>query len=530
MDRKERQGKTFTEEADERSHLGEGTELGDGAKGAQRHPLLYQINTRVWLTDLSRQLGHPATLDDIPDEHLDGLERLGFDWIYFLGVWQTGATGREVSRSNSVWRVDYEALLNDLQEDDICGSCFAVAGYTVHEALGGNEALGRLRARLQDRRMRVMLDFVPNHTAPDHPWTHEHPDFYVRGTEADLEREPQNYLAMAASDGRRIFAYGRDPFFAGWPDTLQLNYGNPALQEAMRGELLKVAKLGDGLRCDMAMLVHPEVFQHTWGIETEPFWPEAINRVREERPGFIFMAEVYWDMEWALQQQGFDYTYDKRLYDRLRDRRAAAVRKHFWADLDYQNKSARFLENHDEPRAAAVFPDGVHQAAALLTYLCAGLRFFHYGQLEGWDQQIPIHLCRGPDQSNNSTIQEFYRQLLDFLNLPAVRSGSWQLLDCTAASDDNMTADNMIAFAWQGSDGECMLVVVNYAPQSGQCYVRLPLLDLRGQPVRLKGLLGTPDYEREGSSLLAEGLYVDLPPWGYHVFEMSSISESQSGT
>jgi glycosidase len=525
MDRKKRPSKTI-EVLEKRA---EGAESGDGAKGAPRHPVLYQINTRVWLADLSGQLGRPATLDDISDEQLDGLKRLGFDWIYLLGIWQTGAAGREVSRSNPEWRVEYEALLSDLKEDDICGSCFAVTEYAVHEALGGDKALRRLRDRLHKRGMRVMLDFVPNHTAPDHPWTHEHPDFYIGGTEADLAREPQNYMAADAPDGRRILAYGRDPYFAGWPDTLQLNYGNPALQEAMRGELLKVGKLCDGLRCDMAMLVLPEVFGRTWGIETEPFWPEAIRRVREEKPEFVFMAEVYWDMEWTLQQQGFDYTYDKRLYDRLRDRQARSVREHFRADADYQNKSARFLENHDEPRAAAMFPDGVHQAAALLTYLCPGLRFFHHGQLGGWDQKIPIHLCRGPDQPNDSTIQEFYRQLLDFLSLPVVRDGSWQLLDCRAASDGNSTADDMIAFAWQGSDGAHSLVVVNYAPQPGQCYVRLPFADLGGQQIRLEGRLGTPGYEREGNSLIAEGLYVDLPAWGYHVFGIAFIPAPGSG-
>jgi len=175
MDRKKRPSKTI-EVLEKRA---EGAVSGDGAKGAPRHPVLYQINSRVWLTDLSGQLGRPATLDDISDEQLDGLKCLGFDWIYLLGIWQTGAAGREVSRSNPEWRVEYEALLSDLKEDDICGSCFALTEYAVHEALGGDKALGRLRDRLHKRGMRVMLDFVPNHTAPDHPWTHEHPDFYI---------------------------------------------------------------------------------------------------------------------------------------------------------------------------------------------------------------------------------------------------------------------------------------------------------------------------------------------------------------
>ncbi len=132
------------------------------------------------------------------------------------------------------------------------------------------------------------------------------------------------------------------------------------------------------------------------------------------------------------------------------------------------------------------------------------------------------------EQANDSTIQEFYRQLLDFLSLPVVLNGSWQLLDCTAASDGNPTADDTIAFAWQSSDGARSLVVVNYAPQPAQCYVRLPFADLGGQQLRLQGRLNTACYEREGSRLLAEGLYVDLPAYGYHVFEITFMPAPES--
>ena len=125
----------------------------------------------------------------------------------------------------------------------------------------------------------------------------------------------------------------------------------------MIGELVRIAGQCDGVRCDMAMLVLPDVFERTWGISAELFWPQATQtRAAQRIPGFTFMAEVYWDLEWTLQQQGFDYAYDKRLYDRLREGHARPVREHFHAGLDYQDKLARFLENHDEPRAAATLP------------------------------------------------------------------------------------------------------------------------------------------------------------------------------
>ena len=151
----------------------------------------------------------------------------------------------------------------------------------------------------------------------------------------------------------------------------------------------------------MAMLVLPDVFERTWGRRAPLFWPRRPDACASSIPDFCFMAEVYWDLEWTLQQQGFDYTYDKRLYDRLREGHARPVREHFHAGLDYQDKLARFLENHDEPRAAATFAPDVHEAAAVVTFLSPGLRFFHQGQFEGATKRISPHLVRGPDEPAN---------------------------------------------------------------------------------------------------------------------------------
>ena len=493
-----------------------------------RYPSLFQVNTRVWLTELSRNLGRPATLDDIPDAELDRLAKLGFDWVWFLSVWQTGLAARQVSLGHPEWCREFQETLPDLREEDIPGSGFAITAYTVHPRLGGDAALARLRKRLQKRGLRLMLDFVPNHMALDHPWVEEHPEYFVRGTELDLAREPRNYTWAKRNGGDLLLAHGRDPYFPGWPDTLQLNYANPDTQEAMIGELVKIAGQCDGVRCDMAMLVLPDVFERTWGRRAPPFWPEAIRRARERVPGFVFMAEVYWDLEWALQQLGFDYTYDKRLYDRLRDGHARPVREHFHAGLDYQDKLARFLENHDEPRAAATFGPAVHEAAAVITFLSPGLRFFHQGQLQGRTKRISPHLGRAPDEPVNQELAKFYDRLLSVIQRPVVRDGRWQLLECVPAWDGNWTWDCLLAFGWQGPDGERSLVAVNYAPNQSQCYVRLPFADLGGRHWRLQDLLGVAQYDREGEDLRGRGLYLDVPPWGVCVFALKVLHSQQA--
>jgi hypothetical protein len=445
---------------------------------------------------------------------------MGFDWVWFLSVWQTGPAAQQVSRDNPEWRREFAETLPDLREEDIPGSGFAIAGYTVHRDLGGDAALARLRERLRKRGLRLMLDFVPNHMAPDHPWVDHHPDYFVPGTESDLARAPQNYCRVKTNRGPVLLAYGRDPYFPGWPDTLQLNYGNPATQQAMLHELVRIAGQCDGVRCDMAMLILPQVFERTWGIRAEPFWPAAVAAVRRQHPNFPFMAEVYWDLEWTMQQQGFDYAYDKRLYDRLREGHARPVREHFHAGLEYQDKLARFLENHDEPRAAATFPSGVHEAAAVVTFLAPGLRFFHQGQFEGRLTRISPHLGRGPNEPANPALRRFYERLLDVLRRSVVRQGQWHLLGCVPAWDGNWSCEDFIAHAWQGAGGDRLLVAVNYAPHQSQCYIRLPFPDLSGGPWRLQDLLGEARYDRDGTDLQSRGLYLDVAPWQYHVFQM----------
>jgi hypothetical protein len=232
-------------------------------------------------------------------------------------------------------------------------------------------------------------------------------------------------------------------------------------------------------------------------------------------------------LEWTLQQQGFSYTYDKRLYDRLREQHAVPVREHFYAEVDYQCQSARFLENHDEPRAAATFPSDVHRAAAIITFCCPGLRFFHQGQLDGFQQKISVHLQRGPEEPIDPELHSFYRNLLTCLQLPVLREGTWHLLNCTPAWDGNWSWNAFIAFTWEHPEGQRLLIIVNYALHASQCYVTLPYKDLSGKFYHLKDLMSSIVYDRAGDSLVS-GLYFDLPGWGYHVFDLQPAKDCKS--
>ena len=492
---------------------------------APTYPALMELNTRVLLGEI----GPRATLDDLPDALLDRLQAQGFDWIWMLGAWQTGPAGRQVTRDNADWRRRFAEELPGFTEDDICGSPFAVRAYTVHADFGGDAAMARWRERLRKHGFRLMLDLVPNHTALDHPWTQSHPEYYIHGSEDDLTREPHNYKRITTGRGVAVLAYGRDPYFAGWPDTLQLNYRHPGLRQAMIEELKAIAERCDGVRCDMAMLLLPDVIARTWGEHSRPaddaapvddlFWPEAVAAVRAKRPDFQFLAEVYWDLEWTLQEQGFNYTYDKRLYDRLHGGDAPGVRGHLNAGLDFQRRCARFMENHDEDRAAAVFPPGQYEAAALVTFLTPGLRFFHDGQFEGRRLRTSIHLARRATEAADARIAAFYERLLACVKRPETRNGRWRLLSCRPAWEGNPTWDRFIAFRWDDEAGRRLLICINFGPTQGQCYVNLPADEWRDGKWLLRDLMGDANYQRDGDDLAAHGLYLDIPEWKGHVFE-----------
>jgi len=279
----------------------------------------------------------------------------------------------------------------------------------------------------------------------------------------------------------------------------------------------------------MSMLLLPEVIQRIWGPRSMPgdgtppvdalFWPEAIAHVRATHPHFLFMAEVYWDLEAALQQQGFDYTYDKRLYDRLLACDAQATRGHLRADAEFQCKCVRFLENHDEPRAACAFAPEVHPAAAVVAYLVPGLRFFHEGQLEGRRRHASIHLRRRPAEPVDAAVRDFYLRLLQCAKLPAVRDGDWRLLECRPAWEGNRTCQQLLAFTWEGPQ-QRLLAAVNYGPAEGQCYLRIAWPDLGNRKFLLRDRMTPARYLRDGADLAARGLYLDMPPWCCHVFEV----------
>src|SRR5436190_22582697 len=143
-------------------------------------PLLYEINTRCWLRELSDKAGHGVTLDSVPLTEFEEWKRYGFTHIWLMGAWSTGPLARAQALTHSSLRQSYSEVLPDWEETDVTGSPYAIADYHVSNALGGDEALERFRGKLHEYGMKLLLDFVPNHLGVDHLWLSSQPDLFVQ--------------------------------------------------------------------------------------------------------------------------------------------------------------------------------------------------------------------------------------------------------------------------------------------------------------------------------------------------------------
>jgi hypothetical protein len=497
-----------------------------------RHPVLFEINARILLSRLRRGKSG-ATFDDVPDALLDEWRDAGYDAVWMMGVWQTGEVSRQIARTHEGLQEEYRKVLPDVAPEDVQGSPYSVQAYHVPDAWGGDDALRGLRRRLADRGMSLILDFVSNHTARDHAWVNEHPEYYIHGTPGDDEQRPDIFFKTETAQGWRVLAYGRDPTFPGWTDTAQLNHLSVDGRKAILGELRHIATLCDGVRCDMAMLLLNSVYLLTWGemlrncacaqVMSE-FWTEAVEEIRRDHPHFIFIAEAYWNLEWELQQRGFNFTYDKVLYDRLLREGAGAVRDHLRAEKDFQHRSLRFIENHDESRACRSFSSLAWEyAAAVVMSTIPGMVMFHDGQETAARHRLPIQLMREPEETPVEEVRIFYRRLLKTVSHPVFRDGEWSMLPLKGAWHDNWTWQNFLVFWWSDARGDSRMVVVNYAPHTGQCYVEMPLEKLDGQAFEFADLMSDRTYVRDKVGLSARGMYFDLPGYGFHIFKVAKI-------
>jgi hypothetical protein len=371
-----------------------------------------------------------------------------------------------------------------------------------------------LKERLSRAGLRLILDFIPNHFGLDCSEPERYPARFVRA-----QSLVPGTFARETKFGIRYFANGRDPYFPPWSDTVQLDYRVTETHETMSTLAQTISMYGHGLRCDMAMLLLPEIFAKTWRDfpcqaahqTTRLFWKEAIPKIRLLQPHVDLIAEVYWNREQELQEAGFDYTYNKRVYDFI-VRRQHTDLSEFLASCSpgYLNRSVHFIENHDEPRAASLAGLDRQKAAAALVLFLPGMALLHDGQLEGRTVFARIQMNRRAPEEPNPEIAKFYEEILTVLQSTHIRRGKPVVLQ-----NGNGGPNAIVAVKWEAANGETDIGIVNLAEEEA-------IFRIAGEPKERLSFIYSTKREAVGLSSDAAAVLIRLPGESGHIIRMDA--------
>ena len=477
-----------------------------------KHPILYEISTRPWLYELSKKYEKSIKkLKDIPLEEFDYLQENGIEIVWMMGVWKLGSYGLEFDK-----KMDYSSFLPNWTEDDVIGSPYAITEYTCNPNIGTDDDLIWLREELNSRNMKLMLDFVPNHSAIDAP-TASKTKLYIRAPVG--EKDPNKYT----EDG---LAFGRYNFEAEpWKDVIQWNYWEEETRELMKNNLMTVLSFADGVRCDVASLMLNDAFGETWKKELNywgykrpetEFWEYAFKEVKAKYPKAIIMAEVYGDSEIeSLYKLGFTYTYDKELLDKLMGTSSDVNDYISQRTAKYWNHSAHFVENHDENRVVYNMKGNIEKskAAGTIAATLGGLIFMNHGQWSGYKNKLEIHLRRGAYEMEDFGVKRYYKRLMQIIQNSAFKISGFYYIDDISGEKKK----DFVGYIREDGDDH-YLVVVNYSETAGCAQVPIYNIEGKGQ-IGLHEVIDDVGYIRYIDNIKEDGLTVCLYPWQTQIFQ-----------
>lgn len=485
-----------------------------------KNPTILQISTRPYLYELSQERGKTfKTLRDIPDDVIDDWAGKHFDFVWLMGIWQVGPVGIEHDRTDQGLIDGFKKNLPDYTSEDAIGSPYSITDYVCNIELcpNGDSDVAFTRKRLNAKGIKLMVDFVPNHSALDSPWVEENMDYYIRAPKGSTPPyDPSRYY-------KNGIAYGNMQYSSAWTDVAQINYFNPDTRKLMTNKLKHVASVADGIRCDMAYIDTNDYFETTWSNELKSwgyskpateFWTDAIKEVKAAYPDTIFLAEVYGDIFKKLIEQGFDYTYDKELLDRFKSGHLDNIRGWIKDMIPYNAHMNRFLENHDDNRAVSVFDNNYDRvlAAAIGTYTLPGMRFFFQDQWFCYKNKLDVHLRRSYPEPKIDQCMKFYDKFIPIMNDPIIKEGDW-----TNKEVQGDEAWRLMAWTWIGERGDKFLIVLNFSQEKASGTIVLPEASGMGL-ITLKDLLTGEEYQRSADELRSKGLFVILDSMKAHIF------------
>lgn len=552
------------------------------------HLVLLAKNTYVWLGQLSKKYQRSIThLDQIPDEELEYLARGGFTGLWLIGLWERSTASATIKQLCG--------------NPDAISSAYSLAGYDIAADLGGESAYQVLHDRAAAHGIRLASDMVPNHMGIDSNWVMEHPDWFVSLDHSpfpsytfngpDLSSNPDICLQIddhyySQSDAAVVFRrldkrngdnrfiyHGNDGTSMPWNDTAQLNYLKPEVREAVIQTILHVARKFPIIRFDAAMTLAKRHYQRLWypepgsggdipsraefGMSKDQFnaampvefWREVVDRVAQEAPDTLLLAEAFWLMEgYFVRTLGMHRVYNSAFMNMLRNEDNAKYRSVIKNTLEFEpevmKRFVNFMNNPDERTSVDQFGKGdKYFGTCVMLSTLPGLPMFGHGQIEGYSEKYGMEFRRALWDENPDPylVARHEREIYPLLHLRSLFAGVEQFLMYDFFNPHGSVNEDVYAYS-NGIGNDRALVIYHNKFASTSGWVRTSVGFLSHTPTGEKRVIqrtlseGLNLYAHENSyvifrdqinglefirpsrEMVDNGLYLELNAYEYHVF------------
>jgi len=508
-------------------------------------------NSYVWLDQLSRKYDRGIThLDHIPDEELEILADWGCTALWLIGLWERSPASKTIKK----W----------CGNDDAVASAYSLFDYKIADDLGGDPAYENLRDRAKRRGIRLASDMVPNHSGIDSKWIREHPDWFLslphpafpsyQYTGADLCGDPNigvyledkyfthqdaavTFKRVDFRTGETRFIYhGNDGTNMPWNDTAQLNYLMSEVREAVIQKIINVAKQFPIIRFDAAMTLARKHVQRLWFPEPgsggdipsragqgltkeefiklmpEEFWREVVERIKQEVPDTLLLAEAFWMLEgFFVRTLGMHRVYNSIFMHALRDENNSLFRDSLKKALEFDRRMLKrfvnFMNNPDEETAANQFGTGdKYFGVALMLVTLPGLPMIGHGQIEGFREKYGMEFRRAylDEKVDEGLLHHHERTIFPIMKKRYIFSESdyFTLYDFWKTSDGNVNED---VFAYSNMAGsERGLVIYHNKYRETRGWIKVSCGYNEGGEIKQKSLADALSLPREGFSIFKD--------------------------
>lgn len=541
----------------------------------------------VWLYQLSKKYQRDIRLlSDIPDEELDQLARWGFTGLWLIGLWKRSSASQKIKQM--------------MGNPEAAASAYSLYDYAIADDLGGEDALRNLKERAWQRGIRLASDMVPNHVGIYSKWVVEHPDWFIQSsnppfpayqyTGVDLSEDDRVVVQIEdgywqhrdaavvfkridkwTGDARYIY-HGNDGTSMPWNDTAQLNFLLPEVREAVIQTILHVARHFPIIRFDAAMTLAKRHYQRLWfplpgeggaipsraehGMTREEFdahipkefWREVVDRVTQEQPDTLLLAEAFWLMEgYFVRTLGMHRVYNSAFMNMLKMEDNAKYRTTIKNVLEFSpevlKRFVNFMNNPDEMTAVEQFGRGdKYFGVAMMMVTMPGLPMFGHGQIEGFTEKYGMEYRRSywDEQIDWGLLRHHETHIFPLMHRRYLFSGSENFAFFDFNSAEGWVDENVMAYT-NRVGGERAIILYNnaYSTTKGSIHTSTAInVGEADSPMLVRKSLGEAlqlntedncyyifrDYQsglefiRHGRYLAEKGIFAELHAYQYHAF------------